>query len=60
MSEVVTYYFTPVSPWSYLSHERLLALAHRHEASIEPRLMDLSRVFPVSGGQGLTARFPRQ
>jgi len=60
MSEVITYYFTPVSPWSYLGHERLLALAHRHEASIEPRLMDLGKVFPVSGGLPLPKRSPQR
>lgn len=60
MSQVVTYYFTPVSPWSYFGHERLLALAGKHGASIEPRLMDLSKVFPVSGGLPLPKRSPQR
>jgi 2-hydroxychromene-2-carboxylate isomerase len=60
MSQVVTYYFTPVSPWSYLGHERLLAVAAKHGATIEPRLMDLGKVFPVSGGLPLPKRSPQR
>ena len=60
MSQVVTYYFTPVSPWSYLGHERLLAVAAKRGATIEPRLMDLGKVFPVSGGLPLPKRSPQR
>ena len=60
MSKVITYYFTPVSPWSYLGHDRLVALAAKHGATIEPRLMDLGKVFPVSGGLPLPKRSPQR
>ncbi len=60
MSQVVTYYFTPVSPWSYLGHERLLAMVAKRGATIEPRLMDLGKVFPVSGGLPLPKRSPQR
>jgi len=60
MNKVVTYYFTPVSPWSYLGHDRLIAMAAKHGASIEPRLVDLGKVFPVSGGLPLPKRSPQR
>jgi len=60
MSNVVTYYFTPVSPWSYLGHERLLTLTAKHGATIEPRVMDLGKVFPISGGLPLPKRSPQR
>jgi len=60
MSEVVTYYFTPVSPWSYLGHARLLAMTEKRGASIDPRLMDLGKVFPISGGLPLPKRSPQR
>ena len=60
MSRVVTYYFTPVSPWSYFGHDRLLAMAAKHGATIEPRLMDLGKGFPISGGLPLPKRSPQR
>jgi len=49
-----------VSPWTYLGHDRLLALCARHGATIAPRLMDLGKLFPVSGGLPLAKRAPQR
>jgi 2-hydroxychromene-2-carboxylate isomerase len=60
MTKVVDYYFTPVSPWSYLGHERLRVVASRHGASINVKPIDLGEVFPVSGGLPLAKRAPQR
>jgi len=58
--KTIRYYLAPQSPWTYLGHERLLAIAERHGAVIEPRPIDLGRVFPVSGGLPLAKRAPQR
>ena len=60
MTRVVDYYFAVVSPWSYLGHDRFVALAARHGATIGVKPIDLSRVFPVSGGLPLPKRAPQR
>jgi len=56
MSKVIDYYFTPVSPWSYLGHARFLDIAKRHGASIVAKPVDFGKIFPVSGGLPLKQR----
>ena len=57
----VDYYFTPLSPWTYLGHERFLAICASHGAAIRVRPIDLgARVFPVSGGLPLARRAPQR
>ena len=58
--KTLTYYMSPVSPWTYLGHERLLAIARRHGAQIQLRPIDLGRVFPISGGLPLAKRAPQR
>lgn len=60
MAKTVTYYMTVVSPWTYLGHERLVALCAKHGASIDQKPVDLGRVFPVSGGLPLKQRAPQR
>lgn len=60
MSRIVEYFLTPVSPFTYLGHERFIAIAARHGASIEVKPVDLGRVFPVSGGLPLKQRAPQR
>ncbi|HSC22897.1 MAG TPA: 2-hydroxychromene-2-carboxylate isomerase [Casimicrobiaceae bacterium] len=57
---LVDYYFTPVSPWSYLGHARLVEIARRHRATIAVKPIDLGRVFPASGGLPLKDRAPQR
>jgi 2-hydroxychromene-2-carboxylate isomerase len=56
----IDYYFSVSSPWSYLGHDRFLALAKKHRAEIVPRVIDLGRVFPVSGGLPVGKRSPQR
>ena len=60
MSKTVDYYFTPVSPFTYLGHERFIEIARRHGATIAVKPIDLGRVFPVSGGLPLKQRAPQR
>jgi len=58
--KVVDYYMTPVSPFTYLGHDRLRAICARHGAQIRLKLMDLGKVFPASGGLALKDRPPQR
>ena len=60
MSKNVDYYMTPVSPWTYLGHDRFVALCARHGATIDLKPIDLGRIFPVSGGLPLGKRAPQR
>jgi 2-hydroxychromene-2-carboxylate isomerase len=60
MRKTVTYYMTVVSPWTYLGHDRFVALCAKHGATIDQKPVDLGRVFPVSGGLPLKQRAPQR
>ncbi|HEY0062720.1 MAG TPA: 2-hydroxychromene-2-carboxylate isomerase [Telluria sp.] len=60
MSKTITYYMTPLSPWTYLGHARLVALAERKDAPVDIKPVDLGRVFSVSGGLPLAKRTPQR
>lgn len=60
MTPQIDYYLTPVSPYVYLGHERFVALARRHGATIAVKPIDLGRVFPASGGLPLKQRAPQR
>lgn len=55
--KTIYYYLSPKSPWTYMGHDRLLAIATRHQAIVEPRPFGLTdTVFPQSGGLPLNKR----
>jgi 2-hydroxychromene-2-carboxylate isomerase len=60
MPKLIDYYFTPISPYTYLGHERLLEIAARHGAAIAVKPVDYGRIFPVSGGLPLKQRAPQR
>ncbi|MDB5727689.1 MAG: 2-hydroxychromene-2-carboxylate isomerase [Noviherbaspirillum sp.] len=60
MSKVCQYFFTPQSPFAYLGHERLVAMAKRHGAKIDIKPCDFGKVFNVSGGLPLAKRAPQR
>ncbi|WP_295996613.1 2-hydroxychromene-2-carboxylate isomerase [Rugamonas sp.] len=60
MTKVCQYFFAPQSPWSYLGHERFIAIARQHGVQIEVRPFDLNKVFGVSGGLPLAKRAPQR
>ena len=52
----IDYFFTPVSPWTYLGHPRFAAIASIHEVKVNILPCDLGKVFSVSGGLPLRER----
>ncbi len=60
MAKTVDYYFSPISPWTYLGHARFADLAQRHGASVKVKPVDFGKVFPVSGGLPLAKRAPQR
>ena len=60
MAKTIDYYFTPVSPWTYFGHDRFVAIAARHGATVNVLPVDLGKVFPVSGGLPLPKRAPQR
>ncbi len=60
MGKTVDYYMHPGSPWAYLGHDRFVALCRQHGATVRLKPIDLSRIFPVSGGLPLPKRAPQR
>lgn len=60
MAKTIDYYFSPMSPWTWLGHDRLVALAGKHGASIDVKPVDYGRIFPQSGGLPLAKRAPQR
>lgn len=56
----IDYYLATNSPWTYLGHERFVALANQHGATVNVYPVDLGKVFPVSGGLPLAKRAPQR
>jgi 2-hydroxychromene-2-carboxylate isomerase len=56
VAKIIDYYFSPVSPWTYLGHARFTEIARRHGASIAPKPVDYGRIFPLSGGLPVAKR----
>ena len=56
----VDYYFSPVSPWTYLGHARLADIAARNGAVVKAKPVDYGVIFPVSGGLPLGKRAPQR
>jgi len=60
MPTAIDYYLAPVSPWTYLGHERFARIAAAAGAQVRVRPIDLGQVFPVSGGLPLGQRAPQR
>jgi len=60
LPSTIDYFFAPHSPWTYLGHARLVALAEAAGATVRLKPMDLAQVFPVSGGLPLAKRAPQR
>jgi len=60
MSKIVDYYFSPISPWTYLGHARFTDIAKRHGAVVKVKPADFGKVFPVSGGLPVAKRAPQR
>lgn len=56
MSKSIDYYLSLISPWSYLGHERLQKMAREYGTEIKVHPVDLSIIFPATGGIPLPKR----
>ena len=59
-NRVCDYYFSPISPWSYLGHQRLLDLAAKHGIKIDMKPIDMAQLYAASGGLPLAKRAPQR
>ena len=60
MRKVVDYYYSLVSPWTYLGGPRLDEIIPRTGAVVDCKPVDFSKVFPTSGGLPLAKRAPQR
>jgi len=60
VSRTIDYYFAPQSPWTYLGHERFVALARATDCTVRVLPADYGAIFPVSGGLPLGKRAPQR
>ena len=60
MTRIVDYYFATVSPYAWLGHDRLVAIAQARGATVTIKPINLGDVFPVSGGLPLSKRAPQR
>ncbi len=61
MVELIDYYFTPNSPWSYMGHGRLTELAGRYGVGIRVHPVDYGgTIFPATGGLPVGKRSPQR
>lgn len=58
MTRTIEYFFTLVSPWSYLGHEAFVTLAKAHGAEVIYKAVNLGPVFDETGGLPLAKRHP--
>lgn len=61
MRHTIDYFFAPQSPYTYLGHARLVAIAQAAGAAVRVLPMDLGgKIFPISGGLPLGQRAPQR
>lgn len=58
MSRRIDYFFSVVSPWTFLGHDRFVAIARSHKAEINYLPVELGPVFAETGGLPLPKRAP--
>jgi len=60
VNKTIDYYFAPQSPWTYLGHARLLAMAEAAQVKIRLLPADFGQIFAQSGGLPLPKRAPQR
>ena len=60
MTQTIEYYFATISPYAYLGHDRLNAIANKYGATVAVKPINIGEVFPVSGGLPLSKRAPQR
>ncbi|MBU6286313.1 MAG: 2-hydroxychromene-2-carboxylate isomerase [Betaproteobacteria bacterium] len=56
MHKFCEYYFVCTSPWTYLGHQRFVAMAEKYQIEVRVKPMNLGQIFPASGGLPLAKR----
>ncbi len=56
----IDYYLSLNSPYSYMGGPQLAALAEKHNAKVRVKPIDLSQIFPKTGGLPVTKRSPER
>lgn len=56
MPKQLDYYFTLLSPWTYLGSKLFEEMVQRHQVEVRVLPVDYGRIFPVSGGLPLAKR----
>jgi len=60
MAKRIDYYFSLISPFSYLGSKRLEEIARKHSAEIRVLPVNLGTIFPKTGGLPLGKRAPER
>lgn len=60
MTRTIDYFYSHVSPWTFLGHRRLIDIAARHGATIAFRPITVAEIFPKTGGLPLAKRPPER
>jgi 2-hydroxychromene-2-carboxylate isomerase len=60
MTKTVDYYYTHLSPWTYMGHARFLKIAAKHKAAVNFKPSSFARIFPQSGGLPVAKRAPQR
>jgi 2-hydroxychromene-2-carboxylate isomerase len=61
MPLTIDYFLAPQSPWTYLGHARVQAIAQAHGAQIRVKPVDIGgQIFPASGGLPVGQRPPQR
>lgn len=60
MGKPVEYFVAPQSPWTWLGHERFVAIARKQSAQVLLKPADVNNVFAASGGVPVAQRPPQR
>ncbi|MFG1480204.1 2-hydroxychromene-2-carboxylate isomerase [Xanthobacter sp. V4C-4] len=60
MTRRIDYYFSTISPWSFIGHAPFMAVAARHGAEVAYHPVSLGPVFAETGGLPLGQRAPQR
>lgn len=60
MQRRIDYYFSVISPWSFIGHAPFMAVAARHGAAVAFHPVSLGPVFAETGGLPLAQRAPQR
>jgi len=56
MTKHIDFYFTPLSPWTFLGHRRFVEIVDRHGATVRVCPVDFGPIFARTGGLPLHER----